>query len=736
MELYKKYRPSKFSEVRGQNDVIRPLIDFGKRKSIPHFLLFTGPSGCGKTTIARILKGKLNCGDMDFYELNVADFRGVDMVRDIRNKMSLAPMSGDVRVWLVDECFPAGTMIKTTTGQIPIEKIRKGQFVRNIQGDTVVEDVFINRVALDRVIKLFFDDGSVLITTVDHKFLTESGWVKARNLQGEVGYLGKFCYTNGTTNKRRYFHESLRNLQKTFRWAKRTKNLFSSMWLQIKNKIVWKRMYEEKKETPCNSNLSILWEGVHFKKQGKDSKMLFQELCFKSKRVEEGTWENGNTSVFGVSKDIHSSSIEQQSILQPVLCGEKQKQASGISRESVQQASSQKNSTISKTVQSNTRRKANGFREGFGKSRYQPNSGDYTKRIGNKKKEWNSTCLEGRARGKWKTNGTPIEIMVGIGNRQLGIGVGNTYSCATEKRMWLSNQLQGGYREQEIESGNRGGWDWSSTERDFIERCKEDPTVRKVRVDRIEVYERGCNESSFLGVIGDKEKNRGFVEFYDLQIEGHPSYFANGLTVHNCASLTKDAQNAFLKMLEDTPSHVYFFLATTDPQKLLKTIRTRATELKVKPLNSDDAEALVLDVAEKEGRKDLPEELVEKIIDLAQGSPRKLLVLLDQVIQEKDADRAMDSLSAGVAEKDAIELARMLLTGGTWNQVAKFLKGFEGLDDQAESIRWLVLSYMSTVALNSPKQAERVCSIMESFRDNWYDCKKAGLIMACREVTG
>ena len=102
-ELYKKHRPTNFKQIIGQQEAIRTLTEMGKNGSIPHTILLSGPSGCGKTTIARILKTKLKCSDNDFYEINAADSRGIDTVRDIRQRMFLAPIGGECRIWLVDE---------------------------------------------------------------------------------------------------------------------------------------------------------------------------------------------------------------------------------------------------------------------------------------------------------------------------------------------------------------------------------------------------------------------------------------------------------------------------------------------------------------------------------------------------------------------------------------------------------------------------------------------------------
>lgn len=102
--LYVKYRPKQWDEVLGNTKMIANLRALIEQENPPHAYLLSGPSGCGKTTIARIAATALGCSDLDFNEVDSADFRGIDMVRDLRHKSGYTGLKGLRRVWLIDEC--------------------------------------------------------------------------------------------------------------------------------------------------------------------------------------------------------------------------------------------------------------------------------------------------------------------------------------------------------------------------------------------------------------------------------------------------------------------------------------------------------------------------------------------------------------------------------------------------------------------------------------------------------
>lgn len=191
---------------------------------------------------------------------------------------------------------------------------------------------------------------------------------------------------------------------------------------------------------------------------------------------------------------------------------------------------------------------------------------------------------------------------------------------------------------------------------------------------------------------------------------------------------TRDAMTATLKMLEDTPKHVYFILATTDPQKLLPTIRTRCTEIKLKPIQPKILEGLIKDIAAKENKR-VTDSVCSRIAEVAEGSARKALVLLEQIIDlETEADQLRQILSNDT-KKNVADLCQALLKKADWRTVAAIIKLME---DEPETIRRGVLGYMSAVAVNGYNK--RALQVLSYFRDHWYDCGRAGLIENCGKL--
>ena len=131
LALYRKYRPSIFADVIGQEHVTLPLSNALESGKIHHAYLFSGPRGCGKTSSARIMARSLNCekgptpnpcgqcqsckdlvangpGSIDVIELDAATHGLVDDARDLRDKAFFAPVSSAYKIYIIDEAHQLG----------------------------------------------------------------------------------------------------------------------------------------------------------------------------------------------------------------------------------------------------------------------------------------------------------------------------------------------------------------------------------------------------------------------------------------------------------------------------------------------------------------------------------------------------------------------------------------------------------------------------------------------------
>src|SRR5271155_3491249 len=128
--LYRRHRPRTFAEVVGQEAVVRTLKNAVERGKVHHAYLFVGSRGTGKTSTAKILAACLNCeqgptsepcggcescisiaraNSMDVIEMDAASNNSVEDIRDLREGVAYAPVSGRQKVYILDEAHMLST---------------------------------------------------------------------------------------------------------------------------------------------------------------------------------------------------------------------------------------------------------------------------------------------------------------------------------------------------------------------------------------------------------------------------------------------------------------------------------------------------------------------------------------------------------------------------------------------------------------------------------------------------
>lgn len=124
LSLYRKWRPQTFADVVGQEHITRTIANALTTGRVSHAYLFSGPRGTGKTTMAKLLAKAVNCqagptaepcnrcatcqgitagSSMDVMEIDGASNRGIDQMRELREKIGFAPVEGKYKVYIIDE---------------------------------------------------------------------------------------------------------------------------------------------------------------------------------------------------------------------------------------------------------------------------------------------------------------------------------------------------------------------------------------------------------------------------------------------------------------------------------------------------------------------------------------------------------------------------------------------------------------------------------------------------------
>lgn len=200
-----------------------------------------------------------------------------------------------------------------------------------------------------------------------------------------------------------------------------------------------------------------------------------------------------------------------------------------------------------------------------------------------------------------------------------------------------------------------------------------------------------------------------------------------------CHHLTGAGQEALLKTLETVPDWVFFIFATSEPEKLKVSFKRRFVTYELKPLSLQHILELLRWVTKSESCE-VGLDRLELIADASEGSPGVALAILDRVI-DLPLPHWADEITQGVHKKEIIELSRALMKKAKWNMITTLIKNIDG---EPESIRRAVLGYCTSVMLGGNAKngnTARAYVVADSFRENFFNTAKAGLVLACWEAS-
>ena len=248
----------------------------------------------------------------------------------------------------------------------------------------------------------------------------------------------------------------------------------------------------------------------------------------------------------------------------------------------------------------------------------------------------------------------------------------------------------------------------------------------------------GCKGRDFQEI--NAAASRGIETVRDIQsrVSVLPAFGACRVwLLDEVHKLTNDAQTALLKTLEDTPNHVYFMLASTDPQKLITPIRSRCTEVKFASLTPVEMQAIIENVKMEAKLAGISKAVLDALVENADGNGRKALVLLNQISGLKDEATQLKALEKDQTERDAFDLVQLLIwKKPSWKEARKLIEEINMRNVDIEKFRHSVLTCATKELLKEGGNHARAAAVMDAFRFPFYENPKGGVALACYNVLG
>lgn len=238
----------------------------------------------------------------------------------------------------------------------------------------------------------------------------------------------------------------------------------------------------------------------------------------------------------------------------------------------------------------------------------------------------------------------------------------------------------------------------------------------KTTLARIAANNLGCDKSAILEV--DAATNNGIDNVRAIQemVQYRPFGKNPGRAVilDECHALSANAWQALLKIVEEPPADVYWFLCTTNPARIPQTIKTRAFPVAVSLLDLQCLGEIVDFVCDQEDI-DLAKGVRSIVLKEARGSARQALVNLEACISAKDREEASKLLQSALESDAVLELCRFIVKGGSWKAAMAILGRMD--KESPEGVRIQVAAYIASIlkGCKSDDQAIRLLTILEAF---------------------
>lgn len=176
---------------------------------------------------------------------------------------------------------------------------------------------------------------------------------------------------------------------------------------------------------------------------------------------------------------------------------------------------------------------------------------------------------------------------------------------------------------------------------------------------------------------------------------------AKAIVVNECQGLSSKAWDSVLVSTEEPPPWAYWFFTTTDPAKVPKTVMTRSLRFDLKPVGRGDLAELLKFVCEME-KMEVDGSIIDLCVKEAEGSARQALSNLGVCAGVSTRAEAAELLRTAADSKEAVELARALASGGSWEQILELVGALK--DVNPESVRHVVRAYLTTVVMKATKK--------------------------------